>query len=287
MLLHPVLFGLFSLMFISIILNVFGIYCLRKQKGGNVNQRMLLQNLSFIEITKMTYDYIPMTLYHFHNDWYKSHFAYLDIIEINLTTILFSSVLLISMDRFACVLLRVRYNHYIKEPLVRDILVTTWVAGFTSGLFMWALASSIEYAKVYYYMTFDVIIIIWSGITYLTMIKFLRKRNERFRQLAGNGNGHMKCLRMFLVPSVIITSFILFNAIPDIIMANDVTEVTYHVTSYLWTLGFVTDPLIYIFLNKKSRRIAIASFKCRTRICWNWQKNLLDIENRGDVLTVK
>ena len=49
----------------------------------------------------------------------KSHFAFLDIIEINLMSILFSSVILISIDRLACVLLRVRYNYYITESLVK------------------------------------------------------------------------------------------------------------------------------------------------------------------------
>ena len=59
-----------------------------------------------------------------------------------------------------------------------------------------------------------------------------------------------------MIPSFIITTFIIFNAIPDFIFNFHYNDATYHVTACLWTIGIVTDPIIYIFLNKKSRRIA-------------------------------
>lgn len=253
------LIGVFVLMFVSISLNAFGIYCLRKQNGGNINQRMLLQNLSVIEIVKMIFDYVSLTLYQFQNAWYLKYYIYMDIIEVNLMTILFISVLLISVDRLACVTLQLRYNHSVNQKLVQDILITTWLVGQTPGLIMWALASASEYAKAYYYMVFDVLIIFITLLVYITMIYLLHRRRRKFPNLT-EGQGPRRNLKMFLIPCLIITSYIFFNAIPDLILMKHFSHRIYHVTCYLWAFGFVSDPLIYIFINKKSRKIAKRSF---------------------------
>lgn len=252
----------YVIMFLSLLLNGFGIHCLRKQRGGNKKQRTLLVNLSIIEFTKISYDFVPLTLYHFNRPFYDYINTYLDIIEINLMSILFSSIILISFDRLACVLLSVRYNVYIKESLVKDIILSTWIIGFTPGLFMWAIFPKSEDAKVYFYKVFDVTIIITTIVIYATVINLLRKQKKRFPRLSNNNGNHrqIKSLKMFLVPALIVTCFTLFSAIPDFITMYYFNSITFHVSTCLWVLGFLADPLIYIFLNKRSRQVAMSSF---------------------------
>lgn len=257
-----VLIGVFILMGLSVLLNAFGIYCLRKQSGGNTNQRLLLQNLSIIEITKILYDFISLGLFHTCKSCYKKYSVFLDIVEINFMTVLFVSVLLITIDRLCCVVLSTRYKRSVTEKLVKEILISTWLISFTSGLFMWAIVTSTEYVKIYYYMSFDIIIIVMTGIVYLTMIVLIQKRRNKFTRASEKRN-----MKMFLVPTLIVTSFILCNAIPDLILIRHYNNVTYGVISYLWALGFVTDPLIYIFVGKRSRKVAKAFFVCFQRCC--------------------
>ena len=49
----PALYFQLSLSFISIMLNIIGVYCLHHRKRGNKNQQLLLQNLAIVEILKV------------------------------------------------------------------------------------------------------------------------------------------------------------------------------------------------------------------------------------------
>ena len=247
----------FMLMSVSLLLNTLGIYCLRQQKGGNKNQRMLLVGLSAIEIIKVAFDYIALPLYNYNTSWYLLHYTYFDMVEITLMTILYSSIILISVDRSFCVILKIRYNHYITEKLVKTSLVITWVVGIFSGPIMWVSASHCEYGKIYYYLSFDIIVLIVAMITYLSYGKLIHNQNRKFQQTTED-TMHFKMIKqMFLVPSLIIICFILFNVIPDIIAIKYFNNTIHHVIACLWGLGYNADPIIYIFLNKKCRVIVL------------------------------
>lgn len=253
---------IFVLLAVGIILNAFGIYCLRQQRGGNANQRRFLQNLSLIEIIKMVWDYVPLCTYNYSSGLYEKCYIYLDIIEVNIMTILFSSILLVTIDRLSCVLLTTRYKQYVRESFVTEVIITTWLIGLTSGWFIFAMNS--EQAKADYYLTFDIIIVAMSVITYSLIVKLLGDRKRKFvklRQMTIKSRGvhvekHKGNLRMLFVPSAIITSYVLFNAIPDIVFNFWFTNATYQVSLVLWTLGVSVDPVIYIFLNKGVRNTA-------------------------------
>lgn len=133
---EPVVVFVFVLNFFSLLLNVFGIYCLHMQRGGNANQRILLQNLSAIEIVKIINDYVSMSLYYVNNGLYLRNAEFLDIIEANILTVFFCSVMLISAERVACVMLNLKYFTYVRESLVQNTVFTTWIVGCTSGLFI-------------------------------------------------------------------------------------------------------------------------------------------------------
>ena len=260
----PFLFINIILMTFGLILNLFGIYCLRKQK----KRQLLLQNLSVVNVAKVVYDVTSISLYHYQTTWYqKCHYIF-DIVEVNILTVLFSSVILISIDRLACVLLGVHYKRFIKLSLIKDIIITTWLVGGTVGLFLWCLPVTTEYTKIYYYMTFDVVIIVCTIIVYTIVLVVLQKGSERFGQKKGarknvNKKKAQKLQkRRYLVTSLIVSSFIVCNAIPDLVIANHFTVFTYHVTAFLWSLGTVVDPLIYIFLMKESRLVMFRIFEC-------------------------
>ena len=51
----PALYFQLSLSFISIMLNIIGVYCLHHRKRGNKNQQLLLQNLAVVEILKVPF----------------------------------------------------------------------------------------------------------------------------------------------------------------------------------------------------------------------------------------
>ena len=112
MLLSCILIFVYTLMFISLLLNTLGMYCLYKESGGIKKQRLLLINLSLIEIIKAVYDYIPLTTYHYAEKWYNLHNPMFDMMEMILMTIIYESYLLISFERLSCVIMEIKYNYY-------------------------------------------------------------------------------------------------------------------------------------------------------------------------------
>ena len=88
----------------AIFLNLLAIYCLRQRTAkGNQNQLLLQQHLAFINIVKSIYDYLPWTTYHFDKEWYLKNRAYVSVFEVNMTTLIFCCVLLITLDRYCIV----------------------------------------------------------------------------------------------------------------------------------------------------------------------------------------
>ena len=248
---------LYILTLIGLLLNTLGIYCLYKQEGDTRKQRILLANLSFIEIIKMIYNYVSLTFYHYKTDWYIENYRHFDVVEVSIMSVLYASMLVISIDRLSCLVLHIKYNCYVTEKLIKLGLIIVWLMGFACGPVMWFLISDNEYAKIYYYMTFDIAIIIAAGVTYLLFGRLIKQRNRTFV----NDRSMKNLKNLFLVPSLIVTTFVLFNAIPDLIMVRHFNKVLYNVTAILWVLGLSSDPLIYIFLNRKSRGIALDLFR--------------------------
>ena len=65
----------------------------------------------------------------------------------------------------------------------------------------------------------------------------------------------MKFGKEFLCPSVIITSYILYYAIPDYtrMFSNDMSETLFEVCKLLIKVGLVIDPITLLFLSKHYR----------------------------------
>ena len=103
----PVLYTQLVISVGAIILNATGIYCIRQRKKGNRNQLLLQQNLAWVQLVKTILDYLPWALYRFNMDWYIQNYSYLDILEINMMTLMYACFVLITLDRFLCVLLKV------------------------------------------------------------------------------------------------------------------------------------------------------------------------------------
>ena len=220
------------------------------QRGGNANQRILLQNLSAIEIVKIINDYVSMSLYYVNNGWYLRNAEFLDIIEANILTVFFCSVMLISAERVACVMLNLKYFTYVSKSLVQNTVFTTWIVGSTSGLFLWA--TGCKNIKVYYYLIFDILTILLIVFTYVCILGVYRTS----KRTLSNGRSNSKNMKIFRVPVLIITTFLLCNGIPDVVFAFDHSDGPYRVMVVMWGLGFLLDPCIYIFLGKKTRKCA-------------------------------
>ena len=87
--LEPTVIVAFVLNFIRLIINGVDIYCLQVPRGGNAIQKVLLQNLSSIELIKVLYDYFSYFLF---RNWHERNSPYLDIAEMRLRSVYLQDV---------------------------------------------------------------------------------------------------------------------------------------------------------------------------------------------------
>ena len=134
-----------------------------------------------------------------------------------------------------------------------------------------------KYIFLYIGTTLQLLYLIIVAITYYYIIKLLRKnRKERTKIKAqlkctcisakSNENNNLLKNRFYIIyPSMIIASFILFMVLPTFIIGL-VNEYIYSLTNeasqtvrVLYPIGFIIDPLLYIFnldvIRERARRI--------------------------------
>ena len=218
-------------------------------------------NLSSMGIVTVIIQFAFLSVYYYNKGVFITYNTYFDIVEISIMTILYEAILLISTDRLACVLLKVRYKRYITEPLVKRVVVFSWIIGIVSGPIMIPLVVTDEYSKTYYFMTFDVLVLLLVLITYINITVVLLGSDRRFPQRSKHGGRIIILRKIFLIPSLVVTSFVLFNVVPDFVILKVNNDISHNIIACLWEISFISDPLIYIYFNEKSKQIAISSLK--------------------------
>lgn len=258
-------FLVYLLTVIPILLDFLGLYCLYKNKLRKENQKLFLYHITIVElllnvigIVLITLDLLPNVHRTVRNVIVSLHGG--------ASLVFYLIMLLITLDRLACVLLHIKYKILITNKLIRAIIYCSWVLGFLSVIPLSFTASELTKDIVYTYgfVVSDSIVVLAFSVCYVAITCMLRVRRERLSSSSSKTRTHGSVFRkQYLIPFLIITSFVLFYGIPDAVMTfSDKTEEQLQIVTVFWSLGFVADPLIYIFFNRAYRKTAICFFRC-------------------------
>ena len=252
----------YFLMVTSALLNSFGVYCLRRRKRrrGNINQVLLQQNLAIVEIIKMIVDLVPLTLYYFFYDIYEKSSIYFAIGETYLMTVLYCAFFLVTFERLLCVLLESKYCTRVKYNFIVRVLILVWVGSVVLASVLYGATESLSESKLLFYIICDAVVLGIICFTYPVVVSYLRK-----------GKKHRTKKRKTLILATLLTvSFVCFNLIPDILIIGQRNAVSIYISSLLWSLGYVADPLVYVFAVKNIRKHAHHAFKVIYRLIVKW-----------------
>ena len=265
-------------------LHIFALVLIFKVKKNNLmgNQKYLIAGLS---IAEMSYGMIKCT---------KDALLFCNIGGEDTDTILqhltitatFTNYILlmtfITLDRMFVIRLNIKYSLY-WSPQKTFILiaVTLLVSSFTFicflAMFLTKRVTFEKYIFLYIGTTLQLVYLIIVAITYYYIIKLLRKnRKERTKiktqlncpyiSAKSKGTNNLLKNRFYIIyPSMIIATFILFMVLPTFIIGL-VDEYIYPLTNearqtvrVLYPIGFIIDPLLYIFnldvIRKRARQI--------------------------------
>ena len=234
-----------------------------RRKRGNRNQRTIITALCVCELVGALF---TITSYLF--EFYVLLLA-TDIIFCfeNIFTMLnyYFIMALLTIDRLLVFYLNIRYasrfNFKKLLKLIFSVVTISFVTTITILILIalrertWQQFESVIYIM---FLSFDIGYIILAIVTY-TYIFIVYRRHLKLKKdtQGGNNKEHFK----LLVPSLIIGTFVIFFILPDflnvtyrynlIIYSNDL--VTY-VATILYRIGWIVDPLIYIFYSNCKRK---------------------------------
>ena len=252
---------------IAILLNVFGIYILQKQKRRENKQKIILVNLSALDITLGIALLLETVLASVKTT------VSLSLIFTEITLALYITyyefLTFICLDRLACVLLHMKYNYYVTFSRVKKAIAIFWLVGLCSFVPLPIFKSKkiIDLYMKIILPTLDCIFIVISFVTYSVVGLKLKNSNLQFAS-----STRRKQSQNLIVPFLIILSFTLCFVIPDIILIFmdklDPNDIVMRLFMLHYYFNLMLDPLIYIFINKKARENALTTlhYSCCTRV---------------------
>ena len=261
-------------------LHIFALVLIFKVKKNNLmgNQKYLIAGLSIAEmlygVIKCTKD--ALLFYNIGGEDTDTILQHLTITATFTNYILLMTF--ITLDRMFVIRLNIKYSLY-WSPKKTFILiaVTLLFSAFTFICFLVVFLTKRvifeKYIFLYIGTTLQLLYLIIVAITYYYIIKLLRNnRKERTKTKVQlkctciSANNNLLKNRFYIIyPSMIIASFILFMVLPTFIIGL-VNEHIYPLTNeasqtvrVLYPIGFIIDPLLYIFnldvIRKRARRI--------------------------------
>ncbi|XP_057311889.1 melanocyte-stimulating hormone receptor-like [Hydractinia symbiolongicarpus] len=264
----------FGLTFVALCLHGLAIFCLCKHKKQNKTQKVLLINVSateiFILLLKACNLAMAMAMYEMQTITVR--FAHLfSMISFYLyilaNFLLLFAMFLIIVDRFLCIHLHVRYSYVVTKIRLMKVIIAAWIVSTIIGLPLLFL----EDLEGEYYVTLlvlNVVYIIMATVVYGIICLYLKRQRKRFQ--AKSKMEKVTNSKQFVVPFLIVITFIIFSSLPKCInvwlsiMNGKIETINFSIlTQILLVCGFIVDPLIYVFFNKPLRDVALYYLRCK------------------------
>ncbi|XP_057292486.1 melanocortin receptor 5-like [Hydractinia symbiolongicarpus] len=261
-----------ALIFMGLCLHVLAVFSLCKYKKQNKNQKALLINLSVTEILLLmlgAVDYIAhiypdANIYSMWKLW-----QVLTYIEIAGNSSLLFAMFFIITDRFLCVSLHIKYSYIVTKQRLVKVIIAAWIISGLAALPA-IIVEDIDLSPYHIAMSItNVVYVLIAVVVYSIIGLHLKRRGRKFQQNVKNGESITNA-KQFIVPFLLVFTFIIFSSIPNFIITwwkpcYDIhKEIICLQAVYMFMIcGFLVDPLIYVFLNKKLRDVALYYLCCK------------------------
>ena len=189
-------------------------------------------------------------------------------VELMLEGVLYMLMVFMTVDRLCAVLLSFRYPQYWGVDKTKITLVTIWSIGFLVLVCFQILTHffGVLYAIeeiIYISVTATLLFVLVALVTYVVIFWKFKRSRDSMRSHQGNepqgtAGGFVKA--KFYIPVLIISSYLVFAAIPYIwsiglyiggVAIDSDTEIT---IITLWVTGYMCDGIVYIFLQRAVRK---------------------------------
>ena len=265
-----------SLFSLTLLLHIFGMYLLAKYSNGVArNQRLYLVSLSASEILLALHHIIINTV-QFITSFPLPNTIWLTVMQIihydGVWIINFGTMIMLTLDRLAEVLLNIKYPLYVTRRKTILVLLTVWLVGIITVIMFTTLyfTYNVNYFDIsyrYIYPVLDTAVVLTAIFVYSYIYVKLRRNKRCLPKF--NRSVHMdQCAvnrsnkRKFFAPFLILITFLVFIYIPDVIHFTNMhllkNQVWFkRICAVLYAMNMISDATIYIFLQKSIRKVIV------------------------------
>lgn len=258
--------------FLALLLHFIAVTLLYKLKSAALkgSQKYLMICLCFAEIGLCVTFISNRVIFILH---FQKHIisAIVSIFQATVLGMMYAIVMIIiTVDRFLEFQLTIKYTLFCTVKLTKIVVsffifLTTAVFSLVLVLFVKSPWNYQNFLWIYVYVPGNIVFVVIASLIYFFIFKKLRTNIRDFerRRREVNVCVQKKSTFKLFVPSFIIVTFVLFTVMPNLILVFSSTKnmprLFQHIWMILYPIGWISDPLMYIFslkvVRKKIKRI--------------------------------
>lgn len=279
----------FVLVINNIFLHSIGILLLR-EKGRRTVQGLYLMNLLLAEIMGNVIRFTGIFIYLFCQKrlqsgiWSAIVRAFSVVTWTSIYYLYFLSMFFLTLDRLLVVLLIGKYRRAKLKQKIRVILLSTWLISLFTGILFAMLDYfehftyfiSVEILGIIIPTVLSIIFLVMALLSYTVMF---RKFSHSMRRISQHRAKHESLFQIFLkseffISVLLITSYLIFTVFPNVVFAcawyKGRSSLIYIdvVVTICTCLSDTADALIYIFLQKRVRRLLLRNLRLIRENCY-------------------
>ena len=251
------------------VLHICGLTMLCWVRFSPVNQRTILIHLAISELGNaltLTIIYLFLQFKGCNHNCYLTEIFFATLFTVTNKML----IIYLICDRMLEVHLNIKYPLYFTENKVKKMIMGLWIvtAGYSLTIVLFvkfdvstdksrlAVMTSVVVVE-------DVIIVLTAVITYVILYRKVKNVIARSKVQTQVQNNDTDTRSKFLLPSLIVASYMLLNLAGDVMflcsitLARKVTSLN-SVCRLFWILGWIADGILYIFFQKSIRKRLIA-----------------------------
>lgn len=252
---------LITIIIISLLCNLLGIYLLKQQKPQHrTNQRLIMISMSLAGAISACVDIVSTLGYIFGLS--EDALSVCLYLSAGMAVTYYSILLILTWDRLlACVFL-LRYRSFVTAKKVSVALLIAWILGGIAAIQFFFIGTAIFYSRwnKYVYLIMDGIVLLTVFTTYIYIVRIITTKRR-----PANSNPIRNLKKTIVVTSIIVFTFILLVAVPDALYVYRFSifkiksEMVEGIVTICWQINYIIDPFVYIFLQKDIRE----TFRCK------------------------
>ena len=266
-----------TILSIGFVLHILGIYCLHREKRKLKNQKIVLMNLSAVEMVSILFMAVHLNMDKSSSTMDEKSAEVANEILCTvyhvITNLFYQTMILIPLDRLVCMLHPAFYFTQVRVSTMKKIVLTIWTSSILASVPFALLLDVATHTKFILYSSYlaQAIFVVVSVCAYTLVVRYQHSRRRLFAQSFKSstiGQQEVEGNQRIVVPFVLSMSFVVFYIAPNYMsqLTGWNTAPLHLVLTGISYVGLLVDPIVYTLMHRDIRPILRTLFTYDVRL---------------------